>query len=314
MSTLRPAHLALLAPLLLLVSWAPPAAAETLTCTNIGALPYTIAASGHYCLNSNFAGVYAGNAITINASNVVLDCNDHSITQTGAAAVNGIYAANKSLVTVRNCAVVNFARGIAFFETGAGLSRNNRASYNEVRKSRLAGILMSGSANVVENNRVTENLGGSVDTTYGILLSSFGGAGVGNVLRQNIVTNIAPSLYKRVVGIYLENVDNTAILNNTISALFPPLDLGVYGIVGSETSLGNAAVNNTVLSATGAPPGGGGGITYGGASYDGIRFDGDYTSTNRNVCRGNVVGHWVSNIFVETGGLAGCAKDLNTEF
>jgi parallel beta-helix repeat protein len=314
MSTLRPAHLALLAPLLLLVSWAPPAAAETLTCTNIGALPYTIASAGHYCLNSNFAGAYAANAITINASNVVLDCNDHSITQTGTAAVNGIYAANKSLVTVRNCAVVNFSRGIALFETGAGLSRNNRAAGNEVRKSKLAGILMSGSANVVENNRVTENTGGGVDYTYGILLSSFGSAGVGNVLRQNIVTNIAPSLYKRVTGIYLLDVQNTAIIGNTVSALFPPVDLGVYGIVGSEGSLGNAAVNNTVLAATGSPPGGGGGITYGGASYNGILFDGNYTSTNRNVCRGNVVGHWVSNIVLETAGTVGCVKDLNTEF
>ena len=84
-------------------------------------------------------------------------------------------------------------------------------------------------------------------------------------------------------------------------------------VVASSTSLGNAAVNNTVLSATGSPPGGGGGITYGGAHYDGIRFDAAPSATNRNVCRGNVVGHFTSNIRIE-GPADGCVKDLNTEF
>jgi parallel beta-helix repeat protein len=305
----------LAAPLLLLAALhSRPAAAETLTCTQINSLPTTISAPGHYCINAHFAAVFTTAAVNINSSNVVFDCNDHVITQAGTAAVSGFYVNNKSQVTIRNCVVVGFGRGISYFETLAGYSKNNRVANNDVRKSKIVGIQMAGSANVVENNHVSENQGASGNQyTYGILLSSYGDSGVGNVIRKNVITDIAPSLYVRVTGIYLLDVDNTAVIDNTISALFPPLDLGVYGIVGSSTVLGTAAVNNHILSSIGNPPGGGGGISYGGASYDGILFDADTSASTHNVCRGNVVGHFVSNITAESA-LAGCYKDGNTEF
>jgi hypothetical protein len=313
MSTLRPARLALLAPVILLALHARPAAAETLTCTNVTVLPTTISTAGHYCLNANFTQAFASSPVTINASNVVLDCNDHTITNSGTGVPNGITVNNQSQVTIRNCNISSFGRGIAVYETVAGVSRNNHVEHNDVRKSKVAGIQVGGTANLIEYNRISENVGGSSSYTYGILLNSAGNAGVGNVIRNNIITNIAPSVYVRVTGIHLLDVDNTAVVNNTVSALFPPLDLGVYGIVGGVNSLGTAAVGNTVLAATGSPPGGGGGITYGGASYDGILFTADPDAYNRNVCRANVVGHFISNILAE-GTSSGCVKDLNTEF
>lgn len=314
MSILSTLGRAMCAPLLLIALHAGPAAAETLTCTQIGTLPTVINAPGHYCINANFAQVFTTAAVNINANNVVFDCNDHVITQTGTAAVSGIYANNKSQVTVRNCVVSGFGRGISYFESVAGQSKNNAVVGNSVRRSRLAGIQMAGSAHLIEGNHVSENLGLSGNAyTWGILLTSFGNSGVGSVIRRNTVTNIAPALYVRVIGIYLLDVDNTALLGNTVSALFPPLDLGVYGIVGSNTVLGTAAVGNTVLSAIGTPPGGGGGIAYGGGSLDGIRFDAPFSSTLRNTCRDNVVGHFTSNILTEGGG-GGCFKDSNTEF
>jgi parallel beta-helix repeat protein len=314
MNALRSALLALACPLLLAVATlAPaPAAAETTVCTGLPTLPVTISTAGTYCLNKNFSQSFAAAAIIINAHNVVLDCNDHYINNT-TGGVTGVYASNRSGVTVRNCNITNFGRGIAFFESVDGASRNNVIVNNAVDKSRLAGIQVAGTANLIQDNRVSENLGGASSYTYGILVSSYLGTGVGNVVRNNTVTNMAPSLYVRVTGIYLLDVDNTAVLGNTISSLYPPLDLGVYGIVGSTTVLGTAAVGNTVLAATGGPPGGGGGITYGGASYDGIRFDADPDTFNRNVCRDNVVGHWVSNILTESA-TVGCYKEQNTEF
>jgi parallel beta-helix repeat protein len=310
--TRRPRALPALA-LLAAASLCGSAAAETLTCTEIASLPATISTSGHYCLNANFSAAYASNAITIANNNVVLDCNDHTITQTGSALVTGITAGNRYNNTIRNCNLVGFNRGISLSENVAFTSRNNRVIGNDVRRSKLSGIQVAGTANVVEGNRVTENLGGASSYTYGILISSFNGVGVGNVVRNNVVANIAPSVYVRVTGIYLLDVDNSAVVNNIVTALFPPMDLGVYGIVGSPGSLNNAAVGNTVLAATGTPPGGGGGISYGGASYDGIRFDADPDSVNRNACRDNVVGHFVSNILVESA-TAGCVSSQNTTF
>jgi parallel beta-helix repeat protein len=291
-----------------------PAAAETLTCTNIASLPATISVAGHYCLNQNFSAAYAAPAIQINANNVVLDCNDHYINNT-AATYTGIIATNRQQVTVRNCVITNFQRGIAFFELAAGASRNNLVTGNRVLRARLSGIQMAGSANVVENNRVSDNVGSaSSAATYGILVSAFADSdGVANVVRNNTITAIAPSVYVHAVGIYLIYVDNTAVVNNTISGLFPPLDKTAQGIVAAPGVLNNAAVGNTVLATTGDPPGGGGGITYGGGSTIGISFEADPDTSNRNACRANVTGHWQVDIVAETA-TVGCVKDGNTEF
>lgn len=289
-----------------------PAAAETLTCTDIPTLPYTINASGHYCINKNFSQAFAAPAIVVNANNVVLDCNDHFIFNTSGS-VTGVHVTNRQQVTVRNCGITSFVRGIAFFETIAGASRNNVVTGNRVLKSRITGIQMAGSANIVDGNRVADNFGGSSTHTYGILVSSFDGNGVGNIVRNNVVTQVTPSLYVHVVGIYLLDVDNGAILNNVVSGLFPPLDKLADGIVASTTVLGTAAVGNTVLAITGSPPGGGGGIAYGGGSSGGIRFEADPDTNNRNACRGNTVGHWSTNILAESV-VSGCVKDANTEF
>jgi parallel beta-helix repeat protein len=291
-----------------------PASAETLTCTDVTSLPLIISTPGHYCLNRNFTQSFSSAAININASQVVLDCNNHFVINTSTAlGTSGVYVSNKNLVTVRNCELQNFTRGIAFFESAAGASRNNRVEHNDVQKAKLAGIQIAGSNNIIDGNRVTENQGYTSSYTYGILVSSFDVQGVGNVVQNNAISDIAPSVYVRVIGIYLLDVQNTTVKDNTISALYPPLDLGVYGIVGSSTVLGTAVVDNTILSATGSPSAGGGGISYGGANYDGVRFDSATSTGNHNVCRGNVVGHFLSNINMETP-TSGCVKDSNTEF
>jgi hypothetical protein len=289
-----------------------PAAAETLTCTNITVLPYTISAPGHYCLNQNFTAAYAAPAILVNANNVVLDCNDHFINNSSGG-VTGVYASNRQQVTVRNCGLTNFGRGIAFFETTAGASRNHHVLNNRVLRPRLAGIQVAGTANLIENNRISDIVGGSAGTTFGVLVTSFDGNGVGNVVRNNTITASAPALYVNIIGVYLLAVDNSAVIGNTISGLFPPLDKTAQGIVAYTDVLGTAAVGNTVLAVTGNPPGGGGGISYGGGSTDGIRFEADPDTNNRNACRFNVVGHWQTNILPESATI-GCVKDGNTEF
>jgi hypothetical protein len=313
MSFLRSAFLVACGPALLVAAaFAPAARAETLTCTELATLPATITASGHYCLSKNFSQVFTTAAINIAASNVVLDCNDHAVTQTGTTAITGVYASNRSQVTVRNCALNGFGRGIAFFETAAGQSRANRVLGNVIRRSRVAGIQMAGTANQVADNHVSENMGSAASQyTYGILLSSFGDNGVGNVLRRNVIADFVPDVYVRPMGIYLMDVDGTAVLDNTISSLYSPQGQGAYGIVASGTVLNTAAVRNHVITAVGTPSPAT--ITFGGPSYDGLRFDAAPTAVDHNACRDNVVGHWLNNIATETAG-GGCVKFDNTEF
>jgi parallel beta-helix repeat protein len=313
MQALRSALLALVVPFALLLLPAAPASAETLTCTNVTVLPTTISAAGLYCLNADFSAAYVASPVTINGSNVVLDCNDHTITNSGAGAPNGITVNNQSQVTVRNCNLNGFGRGITYYETVLNTSRNNRIERNDVRRSKTAGIQVGGTANVIEGNRVSENVGPPTGPTYGILVQSAGNAGVGNVVRNNTVTNIAPATAVPIYGIYLLDVDNTAVIGNTVSALFPPSGQTANGIWGGLNALGNAAVGNTVMAATGPPPGGGGGLVYDGTDLNGIRFTADPDTVNRNACRNNVVGHFNVDILGETA-TNGCVKDANTEF
>jgi parallel beta-helix repeat protein len=290
---------------------AAPAAADTLDCTSVATLPAVISQPGHYCLNANASQAFVQAAVTINASNVVFDCNDHTVTQTGSAAVNGITVNNRSQVTVRNCALANFGRGIVLFETVAGSSRNNRVERNDVRRARLTGIQVGGSANVIERNRVSENLGGAGAATYGILVNGAAGKGAGNLVRDNFVSSFAPALYVDVVGIYLLDVAGTAVVGNTIGSLYPPAGKSAYGLVASPASLNGAAVENVVLAATGVPAGGT--LAYTGSHVAGIRFDAPPTETDGNVCRANSVGRFATDIVAESPS-GGCHKEGNAEF
>jgi hypothetical protein len=54
-----------------------PAAAETVTCTEITSLPTTISTQGVYCLKKHFIlNLASGAAITVTVNNVTIDCNE----------------------------------------------------------------------------------------------------------------------------------------------------------------------------------------------------------------------------------------------
>jgi parallel beta-helix repeat protein len=312
MAVLRPIGAALVASLLLaLALFARPAAAETTVCTQINSLPVTIGTPGHYCLNYNFAADYATAAININASNVELDCTGHVVTQIGAAAVAGVYVLNKTQVTVRNCVLVGFGRGIAFFESTSGQSRNNAVLDNHIRRAKLFGILMNGSYNRVVGNHVSQNTGLAGNyTSYGILLSSANLAGAGNVVSDNTVTGAALAGTTVIIGINLDAVSDTQLEHNHVGSLYPPTGGYAYGVVGNDSAFNTVAVGNSVIAARGTPPGGG---DAGGTSADGMIFYANSTGANHNLCRDNQVGHWGADITGETGGV-GCVKLDNLEF
>jgi parallel beta-helix repeat protein len=96
--------------------------AETNFCSVISALPATITQPGVYCLEQDqsiSAGVNPIVAITVQASDVVIDCNSHLISGTRATDANmatlnlsGIVLYSSARSTVRNCRISGFIVGI----------------------------------------------------------------------------------------------------------------------------------------------------------------------------------------------------------
>ncbi|QDH71482.1 right-handed parallel beta-helix repeat-containing protein [Marilutibacter alkalisoli] len=156
--------------LLSLALHAVPASAETTNCTTIGSLPITITTQGVYCLTGNLStSISAGAAITINTNNVTIDCNEWKIGGLAAGAgtgATGIYANARNNITIRNCGIRGFRRGVWFPGSAGGyhLIENNRFDNNT-----NFGIQTRGDGTTIRGNRVYDTGGTTiVNYAYGI--------------------------------------------------------------------------------------------------------------------------------------------------
>ena len=164
-------------------------------CTGfIDSLPATITTQGTWCLNKNLAtAITSGVAITIDANNVTIDCNDFKVGGLAggdSTIAYGIRADDRRNATVRQCNVRGFYYGIA---------------------------LLGGGGHVVEDNRLDNNL------YMGIAIS-----GENNLARRNLVNNTGGQAGGSFsCGIYAY----ADIMDNTVSGLFADLPGGdLYGI------------------------------------------------------------------------------------
>jgi hypothetical protein len=196
-----------------------PAHAETVNCTNLTSLPVVISTQGVYCLKQDLStAITSGNAITINANNVTLDCNDFKIGGLAAGSAtdtNGIYAGNRHNITVRRCAVRGFHYGFQLIGGAGHLVEDNRADLNTV-----VGMYLSAHGASVRRNRVSDT-GGRPSTSessgmaiggngtsvtdnqvYGVTLTGVGGNGnaiginifgVHQEFARNLVVDIVPT-------------------------------------------------------------------------------------------------------------------------
>jgi hypothetical protein len=135
----------------------------------VGAFPATLDQPGVWCLTQD--GAYAatsGNAITIAADGVTLDCNDFTIDGTGAGAATaarGIYALNRTGATVRRCRVRGFYRGLSLSGGSDHVVEDNRFDLNTYQ-----GLNVNAGGSVVRDNRILATGGSTVSAqAFGVV-------------------------------------------------------------------------------------------------------------------------------------------------
>ena len=212
--------------------------AETINCTAITSLPYTITTQGVYCLTSDLStGMTSGNAIEIATNNVVIDLNGHKLG--GLAAGPGTYAwgisaQQRKNITIRNGTVRGFYTGISLqdfypYTTSQGhLIENIRADMNT-----YIGIDVQGLGNIIRNNQVV-NTGGS---TWSSFKSAWGiwvfGSGA-RVLNNDVIETREQSVYF-AHGIDISYASGAVVRNNRIA----------NSSLGTGTSYGIIVPNST---------------------------------------------------------------------
>jgi parallel beta-helix repeat protein len=273
--------------------------AETTGCLGVGPLPAIISSPGTYCLNSNVSGAFAGQAINIAADDVVLDCNDHTITQTNIGNATGIVShTDRRGVIVRRCVVDGFDAGIKLDATFDETGRGNRIEDNTVVRARSVGISSHGSNNRIERNRI---LGAAGDGAFtGIRVGTFQQKSAGNVVRDNHIAGYQGVAGVSTTGIEFSNTRETSITGNVITGLYAGTGSGVIAMQGYNTS-GSEISRNVILSPAPKP------APLDGGFYYGIYTTGTEAQMATVVCRDNVIGHFNSATY-------GCVASGNTGF
>lgn len=220
--------------------------AETLVCTEIQQLPYTISAPGAYCLNKSLStNQVGGGGILVNASNVRLDCNHHQISNTLSDNEDvGIASGGRSGVAIENCRIKGFKDGIHFGVNSTDIDIRN----NKVVNARTYGILVWGSRVRIVDNTV-------LDTKYVSAVRDYNQA--------IYVAPIAPGSYSwdvvvsgnRVLGISgtssiqairLDRAITPVIRDNHVGGLSPKAGGHAYAIM-TGGSL-NPVISDNVLT------------------------------------------------------------------
>jgi hypothetical protein len=203
---------AFIAALLLATSQTVRAAQSYDNCNNfIDTLPATITTQGVWCLRHDLAtNITSGNAITIAANNVTIDCNDFKLGGLAAGPLSGalgIHADGRQNVAIRRCNIRGFRTGIDLSGSGH-LVEDNRLDNNL-----YTGIKISGDNSLVQRNRVFDTGGGS-NVAFGI--DSYGADVIDNIV-EGVFTE--ETSYTQEEDGIIARSDGTQISGNVVGGM-----------------------------------------------------------------------------------------------
>lgn len=150
-----------------------------------------------YYLTTNVSST--GTCMQIDANNVTLDCQGHSIIHTGQG--SGIEVKRFNFTTIKNCNIIGDTSAYNF---GIALdSSSNNIITNNIAKSNNISILLEFSSNnTIYNNKISLNSKEGISLYY----SS------DNIISQNTVT------FNKMWGIFLAFSSNNIVSNNNASS------------------------------------------------------------------------------------------------
>ena len=197
--------------------------------TVITSLPYTITAGGTYVLNSNLSSsATTGNLITINASNVTIDFQEHYITGPSASLAStnviGIYAYERSNLTIRNGTVAYCLEGIYIGGNGATNTNSVDQQVTNMRVTYCAYVginLDYDPSSVISDCQISQIGTTSTSDNAGINVD---GAGV--TVQGCTVSNVVDSTGSQSYGIYSETGSFTR--GCQVSSAYYGIRLGIY--------------------------------------------------------------------------------------
>ena len=196
-----------------------PANAETVNCTPITSLPALIQSQGLYCLTGHlFTDMEEGNAIEIAVNSVTIDMNGYKLGGLGAGTAtraNGIYAADRKNLVIRNGNVRGFYRGIFFDGNPDTGSRGHVVEDVLLDNNTFIGIQMVGRGNTIRRNQIVDT-GGSTSNAFanGIYFTGPGGQIEGNRVATVISREGGGG---SAAGIIVTSGSDLIIQNNSIS-------------------------------------------------------------------------------------------------
>ena len=130
------------------------ARAETVNCAPIQSVPFTITAEGVYCLTGPIGTAMAsGNAIDIQAHNVVVDLNGFKLGNLAAGpdtGANGIRASDRQNITIRNGTIRGFHQAIVLLDV-FGVSQAHLVKDIRADQSTEVGIRVEGDGTIIRH-------------------------------------------------------------------------------------------------------------------------------------------------------------------
>ena len=180
----------------------------------------------------------SGNGLNIGANNVVLDCNGHTLSSSSSSGT-GIYFSNYDYVTIKNCVITDFNKGISI-DTNADYTT---IANNTIRDTNDVGIQIHTSSNVViANNTVANNANIGIFVYWS----------PNNMLYNNTVNNNDEGIYIQSYSNYNTLSYNTVYDNNYgfyISQWSDNNELSynkVYGNTNNDVYQKSDSVNNNI--------------------------------------------------------------------